>query len=357
MLQPDNDPPPAPDRRDGTGRVALWFALAGLAALPVTMAIAPPRSPLLLVLLPLGLALLAAGAIVAMRAPRGLAGWAALWVSFAGIVAYLMCLPILFARDEYHGSKTLNNIRQLAVAVQMYSQDNGDTYPGWVNNGTKASPRYVHNVWDQQIDHRVKRADVFTNGYAGIRSPSQPGPHRNRVLTYGLNGILITGWHGGHTGFTAFDKRNPPAPLGPSSISNPSGTILFAELATDAPMDGVYGQPIPPDQRPKSGGTDWAGTRDYERARPGWIDIDPRAFCELAYPLANNYQEPYDGATGRGVARNLYGGVGCYAFCDGHVQGMRIAKTVGIGQTVNGKLVTADNCWEPWNTLNMWNPL
>lgn len=267
----------------------------------------------------------------------------------------LLPISVLFPHEHPPFSRPLNSLKLLALAAMQYSQDYNETFPGWVRN---PDGRYAHNVWDQQLAPLVKRRDWFNNlstSGKGIRSYSQPGKH-DRVLTYGLNGLLIAppkGGSGGNADLAAFGRESSPFPLSPSAVANPSGTILFAELKTQVPMPEVYGHA--PDPRPytfKPGGS----SREWRDALDGWIDVSPRDFVEIIRPVANNYNEPFAGATRFGVARDLYGGGGCYAFCDGHAKFLRIADTVGIGTTVNGRTITPENCWEAWNTNNMWLP-
>lgn len=249
----------------------------------------------------------------------------------------------------------LNNIKYLALAAMQYSEDHHETFPGWVQN---PDGRMAHNVWDQQIASRLRFKDAYSDlpgSGKGIRSYSQPGKH-DRVLTYGLNGLLIAPQKGdssGNTDFAAFGRGSSPYPLSPSAVANPSGTILFAELKTQDSMPGVYGQA--PDPKPytyKPGKT----SRGWLDALDGWIDISPRDFVVITQPIANNYTEPFSGATDRGVARDLYGGGGSYAFCDGHAKFLKVSQSVGIGTEVNGRMVTPENCWKAWNTNNMWIP-
>jgi prepilin-type processing-associated H-X9-DG protein len=259
-------------------------------------------------------------------------------------------------RERAVQSKSLNNIKQLAIGVMTYSQDYQETFPGWVRN---PDGEYAHNCWDELINPSTKSKDVYCNGDTGIRSYSDPT--RQRVLTYGLNGLLITpakASFDGNADFGAVNAKKPPKPLRPGAMGNPAGTILFAELATDAPMLGVYGQE--PNPKPYTY-TDGNASKQWQDALTGWIDISPRAFVEVMYPAVGSYDEPWAGHKMNGIARDLYkdglsGGGGCYAFCDGHVRFMKIGKSVGIGTVVKGKTVTESNCWEPWNTNNMWNP-
>jgi prepilin-type processing-associated H-X9-DG protein len=254
-------------------------------------------------------------------------------------------------RERAKRSRSLNNIKQLALAVEQYAQDYNGALPGWVRN---PDGRYAHNVWDQQIDPSVKSKDSYNNGDTGIRSYSDP--KHERVLTYGLNGLLITPPKtapDGNADFSAVSRSQPPAPLRPHDLGNPSRTILFAELATRTPMPGEYGQA--PSPLPTKANAAKQGSSQWQAALDGWIDISPRAFIEVVRPIENNYTEPYAGYKESGIARTLDGGGGSYAFADGHAKFMKISQTVGIGTVVNGKTVTAENCWEAWNTNNMWS--
>ena len=178
------------------------------------------------------------------------------------------------------------------------------------------------------------------------------------MLTYGLNGLLVTppkAHFDGNADFGAVNAKNPPAPLTPSAIGNPSGTILFAELSTSTAMPGVYGQE--PDPKPYTYGSGTQGNQ-WKNAHDGWIDISPRAFIEIARGWRTNpYQEPYGRNADSGVARDLYGGGGVYAFADGHAKFMKIGMSVGLGTTTrDGMVITEKNCWSTSNTNNMWVP-
>jgi prepilin-type processing-associated H-X9-DG protein len=248
-------------------------------------------------------------------------------------------------------TKSLNNIKQLAIATRVYSEDYG-ALPGWVRN---PDGRYAHNCWDEQINTQVKAKDAFNNGETGIKSSADPV--RRRILTYGLNALLITppkGQFDGNADFAFVNAGNPPKPLAVSALNSPENTILFAELSTNTPMPGVYGQA--PDPKPFTYALG-PQSEPWRNAHDGWIDISPRAFIEILRDRDNNpYAEPYGKNADCGIARDLYGGGGIYAFADGHAQFMKIGKTVGLGTTVNGKPITVENCWSPTNTNNLWNP-
>jgi prepilin-type processing-associated H-X9-DG protein len=262
----------------------------------------------------------------------GLGGFA------SGLALFSLALYLLAADNDHHPriSHSLNNIKQLAIALQAYAIDNDGRFPGWV---TTPDGSLSHNAWDEQVWSYVKSRDVFTNGDTGIRSYSDP--QRQRVLTYGLNGLLIT--PGKEFDGTADWSR--PAPRKWDSLAHPEDTILFAELATDAPMTGIYGRPPePPPARTKA-----TPSEQWNAAFDGWIDIDPTAFVETSGPVDSYDKEKWDAA--RGVARGKYAGGGNYAFVDGHVKFMRLSQTVGQNMSV-----PPEKYWAADNPHNMWNP-
>lgn len=273
-------------------------------------------------------------------------------IAIIAILAAILFPVFAKARESAKKTKSLNNIKQLAIAVQTYSQDYQETFPGWVNNAATGNAVYAHNCWDEQINSQVKAKDAFNNGDTGIRSLADPT--KSRVLTYGLNALLITPPLTNFTGnadFTSVSAANPPAPLSPSAIGSPAQTILFAELATNTAMAGtITPAPIVGTAPSGSGSSQWQG------ALTAPIDISPRLWVETG-TAANSYQEPFGtGVVDKGVARDLYGGGGVYAFCDGHAQFMKIPKSVGMGTTVGTNVITTANCWALGNTNNMWNP-
>jgi prepilin-type processing-associated H-X9-DG protein len=271
-----------------------------------------------------------------------------------------MMFPSCHHRERAVQSRSLNNIKQLALAAMAYSQDYQETFPGWVRN---PDGEYAHNVWDEQINGQVKSKDVFKKGQTDIASPSQPAP-RDRALTYGLNALLIAPVNDNYDAdFAAVTRTHKPEPLSPSAISNPAGTILFAELETIGPIpNGLLFQiGVSPSTRTGKGDNasdSWKNALGGN-AIGGPIDISPHAWVETGGAgLASNYTDPYNkAATSFGVARDLYGGGGVYAFCDGHVQFMKIRKTVGLGTvTKKGLTITVDNCWSKANENNLWLP-
>jgi prepilin-type processing-associated H-X9-DG protein len=289
-------------------------------------------------------------AVARCRGPFRLYEAGCLVLGAAGLAAFL--LPWFYHQPGRAPQVvSLNNVKQLALAVTQYSQDYNETLPGWVQNPNGA---YVHNVWDGQIDPLVKSKDIYAIGQPGIRSYSDP--YRCRVLTYGINGLLISPQAGGgDADFDAVSPMNPPHPMSLEDVVSPATTILFAELSTRSRFPGEYG--MPPNPR-LSTWKDGPSSKEWRHAWDGWIDISPRAWVENG-GANGSYHPPFaNGVTEYGVGRDLYGAGGAsYAFLDGHAKFLKIGDTVGLGTTTSrGLKIKEYNCWSPENTNNMWIP-
>lgn len=235
----------------------------------------------------------------------------------------------------------LSNMRRLSVALQAYAEDYGDRYPGWVLG---ADGRAYHNVWDQQIFPYSKYNATFNTGAdgRGIRSAAQPPP-RNRILTVGLNGLLITRPKARFDGNA--DWSGGPVSASPGSLNDPASTIVLAELATSRPMGGPYATVETPGPKPRG-----VETREYQRALAQWVDIDPRAWVETSGPEKSYVRGKWD--RNRGVGRELHPGGAAFAFADGHVEMRRLRQTLTGGRTG----MDPETFWSPQNDANQWNP-
>lgn len=252
------------------------------------------------------------------------------------VIAASASLPGAIAREPV----AINNLRKLSLAMQAYMQDNGDQLPGWMMD---TSGRTYHNVWDQQIAPYVQGAAAFHDGIGrGIRSPSQPPP-RSRVVSYGLNGLMITRPKSVFDGNA--DWSGGPFAHSTSSLDNPGATIVLAEVATERPMEDDYSLKAAQNAQPMANDS-WA----WRNGLATWVDIDPRAWVETRGPVKSYERRNWD--ADRGVGRSLHSGGACYAFADGHVAFHKLRQTVTGGQTG----VAAEKYWDPANAGNMWNP-
>jgi hypothetical protein len=257
------------------------------------------------------------------------------------------------ARSHAGQSQALNNVRKLGQAMLYYSEDNDGRLPGWVRG---SDGRLYHNVWDQQIAPYVGDARAFAGPFdpRGIRSPSQPGV-RDRILSYGLNGLLVTKPKRVFDGNADWAAGPRPSAVNRSPLLGE--TIMLAELATDRSMGVPYlCPPVPP------GIAVTGETRRYRHALNQWIDIDPRAWVETNGPVDSYRSDSWD--PHRGVARDYWdtgevsgccdGGGGCVVFADGRAQSLHTAETTGMFYgTRSAKPVSA---FRPDNWENMWRP-
>jgi prepilin-type processing-associated H-X9-DG protein len=246
-----------------------------------------------------------------------------------------------YTPNFYRGS--LNNVKQLTLAVLMYANDNDGHLPGWVHN---PDGRFAHNVWDQQVWPKYRSREVYrTISGPGIRSYSDP--NHARVVNFGLNGLLISAPRKPFDGRADLDY--PPAePRRIGDFPLPSETILFAELATAAPMRGKFG--TEPNPVPYTfGGENGSEGPEWRKAQSGWIDISPRDFVENT-PAPGCYDTMHWDPL-NGIARSFYGGGGNYGFLDGHVKFMKIGETLGARENI-----PMARYWSPGNAYNQWNP-
>ncbi len=274
-----------------------------------------------------------------------------------------LALPLLGARQQDAAqARSMRNLQALTNATRAYMEDWDGTFPGWKQNPNGS---YSHNVWDQLIFPYVRHDNVYSNGLPnGIRSWADP--NKRRVLSYGMNGLLICSppdFTGSCRAWMISNEaiRIPPIPISVADVTHPQDTILFAELSTQDAVSGyfiVWNKPYLPYSprlgRPPSPA--WVAALDH------WIDISPREWVENATPTLDSY-EPATWNPNSGVARDLYGGGGNYAFVDGHVQFMSVGETVGLWQTVYPRasspyrITPGSMAWRvPDNYLNKWSP-
>lgn len=221
------------------------------------------------------------------------------------------------AREREAEVDRMDQIKRIALALCMYQQDNDGCLPGWMKG---PDGRKYHNVWDRQIEPYMGPKVAFYDGLGrGIRSPSQ-SPPRNRILSYGLNGLLITAPKAVFDGNA--DWSHPRICRPDKDLLDPANTIVLARLATDEPMSGPYAGPQTP--FPSAG----TMARLYRNALARWIDIDPRNWVETSGPVNSYDERKWDDSRGVYRGRSGFSDGGNFAFMDGHVSYRRLSATV-----------------------------
>lgn len=258
---------------------------------------------------------------------------------------------------ELQGDR-FSQAKRLAMAMQCYQEDNNGYLPGWMRG---ADGRSYHNVWDRQIDPYVEHKSAWCDGLGrGTRSPSQ-SPPRNRVLSFGLNGLLITAPRAVFDG-TA-DWTRPRICRPDKDLLKPGETILIAELATEDPMPGIYADPRTPYHSLQG-----SASPAYLKALTQWIDIDPRNWVETKGPLDSYDDRTRDASKGMARGHDTYGGI--YVYCDGHVasrlpeeavSGARFSEDQGrwVSRDEGRPVVLPGDNWDaakPSISANQWYP-
>jgi len=268
---------------------------------------------------------------------------AAVAVGLAGVTAAVMVPLLSHCRCRGPQSQSLSNVKQLTLGILQYAQDYDGRLPGWVRN---PDGRFAHNTWDEQITDQAKSEEVYRMPQDGPGIRSYADPMHQRVLSYGMNALLLAGDARPFDGHA--DLRRPPErPLALADIPRPAETILLAEVATRQALPPPYGEK--PDPAPFTGVSNAGYSREWRNAHDGWIDISPRDWVENT-PAPGCYR-PSRWNAQSGVAREPYKvNGGSYGFLDGHVKVLRPPQTVSDGT------VAPDRYWSPDNTHNLWNP-
>ena len=191
-------------------------------------------------------------------------------IAIIAILAAMLLPALSAAKKRAAQSQCLNNLRQLGTGMQMYIDDNQNTFPGlasehngfqptdwiyWRINDTAnpmdkiekspivvtlagASPKLFRCPLDNSDDARLENADPDNGPYLysysltsfGMTLNSGGGPGLSGTMNYGMASV-----------FSGSGATAVAFPFKQSSINNPSGKIMLAEepsLGTDNPDGG-----------------------------------------------------------------------------------------------------------------------
>lgn len=194
------------------------------------------------------------------------------------ILVVLAALAFPAIQGAIHQSKvteSMSRMRQLGVAVNLFSADNKNHFPG---SGNSASQRWFHQVapyLGYEADAQASGVPVYTRGYEideiycpVLSGQSVPGGSGTYLARFGLNRNLTV------TGQVLGIKR--------TRVTNPGTTVMIVTKANGAP-NAHYG-PYP----------------DH-----GW-------------GVAGNYQR--NRSPEEGMEEDGFIGSHAYVFCDGHIE-------------------------------------
>jgi prepilin-type processing-associated H-X9-DG protein len=238
-------------------------------------------------------------------------------IAIIAILAAILFPVFAQAREKARSASCLSNMKQLATAVMMYTQDYDEMYPA----GFDALNWTGNDLWSRKVEPYIKNLKVFT-----CPSDSKAGPLQGAEAWQGWGlSYAANSFYGNWT--TAFELRGPMGVgnnaswlQGPANsmaaMTRPADTILIAEKHNaDVKTATKY---IRADTNNSS--NFWihciiGGERLH------WNDWGPHNIPDgtraaAAYP---------DGPNGSVSAKHSE--ITNFAFCDGHVKAMRPTAT------------------------------
>ena len=170
-------------------------------------------------------------------------------VAIIGILASLL-LPVLGkAREKTRRSVCLNNLKQIGIANILYLDDNNDYYPVKNVEGSGISFDDLLSAYDgRNLTEAQMTAGTGVNGRWGATETSLPGGldhgaiwrcpsdplQKNSNNTVRRNYAPTQLSYKGIHGIKRIDGVDTPSSRQATTITKPSGTIIYSEISTIA---------------------------------------------------------------------------------------------------------------------------
>lgn len=224
-------------------------------------------------------------------------------IAIIAILAAILFPVFAQAREKARQTACLSNSKQLATAIQMYTQDYDETMPmGGYTVGT------VLGRWFADIHPYVKNLEAFN-------CPSKNETEwRIATNAAGIRTNYVAGAYGCNINIMNYNTNGNVAMPGRalSEIANPAGTFALAEAAQ---LNAAV--------RPSSDPTTWhkfESTGTYWQAQPpsDWTNDSAKRYTQVSG--GNNERRP--------VPRHN-GGLNV-VYCDGHAKWSKIDQFLGI---------------------------
>ena len=167
-------------------------------------------------------------------------------IAIISILSALLFSVFSRVREKGRATQCQSNLRQLALAVQQYSADNG-TYPSWYNEHQPSNPlpnSYPGLPWAIRIMPYIKNQDVFqcpSDSYPATSDPMFSYPSKV-------------------SGFTDYSYNNNLSSLPDSKVTKASEVILFFDNLSGPAYMAQNGPPFP---RPAANGDIHNGGANY----------------------------------------------------------------------------------------------
>lgn len=277
-------------------------------------------------------------------------------IAIIAILAAILFPVFAQAKVSAKAASSLSNVKQMSLAVLMYSADYDDTLVR-VGNWDASNPdrRTTTNwvSWALMVDPYQKNVDInnsplTTNPWQSIANPYAPAPTNKakgtQYVTYGYNYTYLS------PSYTP-SWPTPITTISATSAAEPAGTILLSER-----MNPTSGISFP--------GVFWYG------ANTGWMIMgtietpycynDPEVWCTDGWGVDSWYATTYI-PTANEEGGKLTGGVAWraakqnpVAFLDGHVQKMNAGRmAAGTNWNINissSAIIVTDPTKYLWDT-------
>ena len=227
-------------------------------------------------------------------------------IAIIGILAAIIIPVVGKVRATARTAHNASNLRQLALAANLYARENRDMYPRPGLSG-------LNNTYPAQIFPYVAQT-VGNGGFPSQDTVFGPGLFQSPNRDFPMSGADIwkNGYSYGMTTFVGHTQWNYRA----GAVREPSRTILFSDKVADI------------ESNPGSGGdADYVGTSDGRYVAP-W-----------SAPTSGINNGIW--ASGKPAYRHKGGSAAQVSFVDGHV-GMYSAAELELAPTSGGSL------WQWW---------
>ena len=255
-------------------------------------------------------------------------------IAIIAILAAILFPVFAKAREKARQASCQSNLKQLALGMLQYNQDNDETFP--------AGGGHIGRGWGGRIYPYVKSTGVYkcpddstqtATNVAGFGEQDYP-------ISYALNIDL------GNL------RNNNPNTL--AALNAPASTVLFFEMVgaqadvttaahddPDLPNGALSGgsmagtSPVSNGGDAGSGWNDWTAVPGSAKNAPYYVSGDPSnsPYPTMGQPARNNQAYYYQNG-----AYQVHTGASNFALADGHVKYIRGAK-VSAGNNAN-----APNC-------------
>jgi prepilin-type N-terminal cleavage/methylation domain-containing protein len=246
-------------------------------------------------------------------------------IAIIAILAAILFPVFAQAREKARQITCVSNIKQIALGIIMYTQDNNEQFPiGWIQDqNTQAI-----TAWPGEVAPYLKSTRVLCcpdDSKAGVIDPNAA---LGFDMSYTANGMVYVNWGSwgtpqqdtlmgpmGVAGGLWDDNATVQASMNDSQISFPDDSILLAESWSQNDWNAGWGRGNP--SLPTAGNLDIV--TDCEATD------EPIGFTTNLNPWPN-------GPNGITSAHMLEvggddGGIENFAFCDGHVKSMNPEAT------------------------------